>query len=47
MERLCEGNIVVQHNDNQTLTLRSVFPEDKDHDFYIRDFITRLKELTA
>lgn len=47
MERLYEGNIVVQQNDDQTFTLRSVFPEDKNHDFYIRDFIARLKELIS
>ena len=47
MERLYEGNVVVQQNESQTFTLRSVFPENKNHDFYIRDFIGRLKALIS
>lgn len=47
MERLYAANIVVQQNEDQTLTLLSEFPEDKDHDFHIRDFTDRLKIRTA
>ncbi|PSK90311.1 hypothetical protein [Taibaiella chishuiensis] len=47
MERLYAGNMVVQQNEDRSVTLRSVFPEDKEHDLYIRDFISSFKRLIS
>lgn len=46
-ERLYAGNRVVQQNEDRSLTLRSVFPEDKEHDLYIRAFINSFKQLIS
>jgi hypothetical protein len=44
-ERLYSANILFRENGNKSLTLlQSSIPEDGDHDFFIKDFIGRLKE---
>ena len=45
-ERLYSANILFRENDNKSLTLlQSNEPEDGDHDFFIKDFVSRLKEI--
>ena len=43
--KLYPANILFKKNENDSLTLFSTFPEDRDHDFFIKDFISRLKEI--
>ncbi|KAA5536284.1 hypothetical protein F0919_01045 [Taibaiella lutea] len=44
ISKLYSANILFRKNDD-ALTLLSTFPEDKDHDFFIKDFTTRIKEI--
>lgn len=45
-ERLYSANILFKENENRSLTLlQSRVPEDEDHDFFIKDFVGRLKEI--
>ena len=43
--KLYPADIVFRKNTDDTLTLLSTFPEDKNHDFFIKDFVTRIKEV--
>jgi hypothetical protein len=45
-EQLYAANILFKKDENRPLTLlTNGMPEDKNHDFFIKDFVIRLKEI--